>query len=176
MVYLLLADGFEEVEALEPTDILRRGGVDVKTVGICDKRVTGSHNITVEADISIDDVSAEGMEALILPGGPGHTLIEQNEKAKELIMKAASDSILAAICASPSIIGKMGLLEGKKATCFPGYEECLKGAALTREKAVKDGNIITARGAGAASEFGFLILAALKGRETADKIKEVMQY
>ena len=176
MVYVLLADGFEEVEAIETIDILRRGGVNLQTVGINGKRVTGSHKITVEADILIDEVSANEMEALILPGGPGHQLIEKSQKAKDLIMKAYSDCILAAICAAPSILGKMGLLNGKKATCFPGYEEYLQGALVTGEKAQTDGNIITARGAGAASDFGFSILTALKGEQTALNIKEVMQY
>lgn len=176
MVYVLLVDGFEEIEAIEPIDILRRGGVELKTVGVYKKIVTGSHGISVEADIEIGEVSEEDMELLILPGGPGHELIEKSDRAKELILKAAKDSLLAAICASPFILGRMGLLNGKKATCFPGYEKYLTGAFKTDGKAVRDGNIITGKGAGAAAEFGFLILSVLKGQKAADEIKDVMQY
>jgi len=177
MVYVLLVDGFEEIEAIEPIDILRRGGVGVKTVGVYDKYATGSHNIRVEADITIDEVSVEDMELLMLPGGPGHGLLEESEKAKELIFAAVEKgAFLTAICASPSILGKLGLLEGKKATCFPGFEEFLKGAKVSLAKVERDGKIITGKGAGAAAEFGFLMLEALKDKQTADKIREVMQY
>ena len=176
MVYVLLADGFEEVEAIEPIDILRRGGVSVATVGIFGKYVTGSHNIKIEADITIDEVSPFDMELLMLPGGPGHTSIEKSAKARELILYAHKNSMLSAICASPSIIGKMGLLKGKKATCYPGFEKYLDGALVVSDKAVADGNIITGKGAGAASEFGFLMLSALKGKETANSVRDGMQY
>ena len=177
MVYVLLVDGFEEIEAIEPIDILRRGGVDLKTVGVYKKSVTGSHGITVEADLAIEDVSVEDMELLMLPGGPGHGKIEESEEAKKLIMSAVQKNCwLAAICASPSILGKMGLLNGKKATCFPGYEKFLQGAVSTLNKVEKDGKFITGKGAGAAAEFGFAMLEVLMGKETADKIKEGMQY
>lgn len=176
MVYVLLVDGFEEIEAIEPVDILRRGGVEVKTVGVYKKEVTGSHQIKIEADIEIDDV-ADDMTLLMLPGGPGHNLIFESEKARELILKAKQKDIyISAICASPSILGRLGLLEGKRATCFPGFEEYLEGAILSSEKAVSDGKIITGKGAGAAAEFGFLMLEALKGKEIAQEIKDGMQY
>ncbi len=177
MVYVLLVDGFEEIEAIEPVDILRRGGVLVKTVGVYEKTVKGSHDITIEADILIDEVLPDDMELLMLPGGPGHGLIWESQKAKELILEAdKKNCFVTAICASPSILGKMGLLKGKKATCFPGFEEFLEDALISEEKVVRDGKIITAKGAGAAAEFGFLMLSALKGEETAQKIREVMQY
>ena len=177
MVYVLLVEGFEEIEAIEPIDILRRGGVEVKTVGVNDKVVCGSHGIKVEADTDIAGVVREDMELLMLPGGPGHGNIEKSEEAVELIKYAyEKDILLTAICASPSILGKMGLLKGKKATCFPGFEEFLEGAELSGEKAVRDGNIITGKGAGAAADFGFLMLEALKGKAVADNIKDVMQY
>lgn len=177
MVYVLLADGFEEIEAIEPIDILRRGGVDVKTVGINDKFVTGSHNIKIEADISIDEISLDDMELLMLPGGPGHTNIEKSEKAMELLNDAYKKGVyISAICASPSIIGKIGMLKGKKATCFPGYEKFLHGATIVADKAVSDGQMITGKGAGAASEFGFCMLQALKGDKIANEIKSSMQY
>lgn len=177
MIYELLTDGFEEIEAIEPLDILRRGGLSVKTVGISGKNVIGAHGIKIEADILIDEVSENDMELLILPGGPGHTGIEESARAAELIRYAFDNDIyLAAICASPSILGRAGLLKGKKATCFPGFEEFLTGAKYLPDKAVRDGKIITARGAGAASEFGFMLLSALKGSEAAEKIKRDMQY
>ena len=177
MVYVLLADGFEEVEAIEPVDILRRGGVNVKTVGLNNKNVTGAHDITVEADILLEEVSLDNAQLIMLPGGPGHTNIEENGRAKDLIKNAYEKGIfISAICASPSILGKMGILENKTATCFPGYEKFLKGAVVSSEKAVRDGKIITGKGAGAAADFGFLMLEVLKDKETADKIRSAMQY
>ena len=122
MIYELLVDGFEEIEALTPVDILRRGGMEVQTVGVNGKRVTGAHNILVEADILLEDVIWEQMDMLILPGGPGHFRISESAEAVRLIRLAAEKNCyLAAICASPSILGKLGLLKGKKATCFPGF-------------------------------------------------------
>ena len=177
MIYVLLVDGFEEIEAIEPIDILRRGGLLVKTVGVNSEFVTGAHDIVVKADILIDEVSLDNAEILMLPGGAGHVNIEKSEKATDLIKKAYNNGIyVTAICASPSILGKMGLLKGKKATCFPGFEEFLEGADYSDEKVVCDGKIITAKGAGAAAEFGFCMLEKLKGKETANKIKDVMQY
>lgn len=177
MVYVLLADGFEEVEAIEPIDILRRGGVDVKTVGVTGKVVTGSHGIPVTADIEINEVDGENMELLMLPGGAGHELLDASNAVHALINYAVANGIyISAICAAPSILGKKMLLEGKKATCFPGYEKYLYGADITGDKAVTDGKFITGKGAGAAGEFGFAMLALLKDKATADKIKEIMQY
>ena len=177
MVYVLLADGFEEVEAIEPIDILRRGGVEVKTVGVTGKTVTGSHGITVTADIEINEVDGDDMELLMLPGGPGHELLDASNAVHALISYAVANGIyVSAICAAPSIIGKKMLLEGKKATCFPGYEKYLYGAEVVPDKAAQDGKVITGKGAGAASDFGFLMLAALKDKATADKINETMKY
>ncbi len=177
MVYVMLADGFEETEAIEPIDILRRGGADVRTVGVKGKSVKGAHGVIVTADIGMDEADPEDMELLMLPGGAGHEILDASNEVHSLISYAVSNGIyIAAICAAPSIIGKRMILEGKKATCFPGYEKYLYGAEVTGEKVVTDGKIITAKGAGAASDFGFAMLAALKNKETADKIKEIMQY
>ncbi|MCH5211124.1 MAG: DJ-1/PfpI family protein [Oscillospiraceae bacterium] len=177
MVYVMLADGFEETEAIEPIDILRRGGVEVKTVGVKGKTVTSSHGITVIADIEITEVEPEEMEMLMLPGGAGHEILDASNEVHGLINYAVANGIyISAICAAPSIIGKKMILEDKNATCFPGYEKYLYGANVTKEKAVIDGKIITAKGAGAASDFGFLMLEVLKDKETAVKIKEIMQY
>ncbi len=177
MIYVLLAPGFEEIEALTPIDILRRCGADVLTAGILDKKVCGSHNITVEADILIDEIKKEDMTCLIVPGGPGYVNIENSEKAISLIKYAAeNDILLCAICAAPSILGNLGILDGKCATCFPGYEEFLKGANVSSEKALADGNIITGKGAGAAAEFGFLIAKYAINEQKAEEIKKAMQY
>ena len=177
MVYVLLVDGFEEIEALTPVDILRRCEIPVKTVGVFGKYVKGSHNINVEADILIDEVSLSDMKLLMLPGGPGYPNYDKSEKVTELINYASDNGIfISAICAAPSVIGKMGLLSGKKATCFPGFEEFLLGAEVVSDKAVIDGKFITGKGAGAAADFGFLMAEVLSDKETADKIKKSMQY
>lgn len=177
MVYVMLADGFEEVEAIEPIDILKRGGVEVTTVGVKGRIVTGAHGITVTADIEINEVNPENMELLMLPGGAGHEILDASNEVHGLINYAVVNGLyISAICASPSILGKKMMLEGKKATCFPGFEKYLYGAETVSDKTVVDGKIITGKGAGAASEFGFAMLEILKDKETADEIKEIMQY
>ena len=177
MIYVVLADGFEEIEALEPVDIMRRAGLMVATVGIAGKTVRGSHGIEVNADLDMSGVEPEKMDVLVLPGGPGHELLDASNETHYLINTAhARGAYIAAICAAPSVIGKKGLLREKKATCFPGYEDYLYGAELSDEKAVVDGKFITARGAGAAAEFGFAIVRELCGNKTADDLRAAMQY
>lgn len=178
MVYVILADGFEEIEAIEPIDILRRGGVDVKTASIMPtKQVTGAHGIKIEADIMISDIDTNSMQMLILPGGEGHILLDASNKVHALINHALLNNIyIAAICASPSILGKKQILDGKKATCYPGFEKYCYGAKMTGEKAVIDNYIITGKGPGAASDFGFLMLSVLKDSQTVLRLKDAMQY
>lgn len=177
MIYVLLADGFEDIEALEPVDILRRAEIDVKTVGVMGKTATSSHNVTVFADMEITDVDVSDMDMLVLPGGPGYPNLENSDKVQKLIRYAAENDIyIAAICASPSIIGKLGLLSGKNYTCFPGFEEFVKDGIYSAEKAVLDGKFLTGKGAGAASDFGFKIVEIFKGKDLADKLKTQMQY
>lgn len=178
MVYVLLADGFEEIEALEPIDIMRRADIEVKTVSIMNTNVvTGAHGIPVIADIKIDNVNTADMDLLMLPGGAGHQLLDASNDVHGLINEALiGGKYIAAICASPSILGKKQLLMDKKATCFPGFEQYCYGAEIVHDKAVIDGKIITGRGAGAASDFGFLIVSVLKDKETADRLMETMQY
>ena len=178
MVYLILADGFEEIEAIEPLDILRRGGVTVKTVSIMNSiNVKGAHGITLKADISVSDVDVNDMDMLLLPGGQGHTLLDASNEVHALINHAIThNKYIAAICASPSILGKKQILADKKATCYPGFESLCYGAEMTMEKAVIDGKIITGRGPGAASDFGFMALSILKDADTANKLKDEMQY
>ncbi len=177
MVYLFLADGFEECEALVPLDILRRGGIEVKTVGIGKDLICGSHNITVKTDIIDRDASFVDLNAVILPGGmPGTTNLENSKAVKEAIVFAKDNKkLICAICAAPKILGGMGLLKGKRATCFPSFEEYLLGAEISDNFVVRDGNIITAKGAGVAFEFGFEILTALKDKFTTENLKKTMQ-
>lgn len=176
MIYLLLVDGFEEIEALTPVDVLRRCGADILTVGVQGKTAVGAHNIPVECDILFEEINKENMEMLILPGGPGHTSLKA-EKVLDLIRYADSRGIyIASICAAPSVVGEMGLLSGKKATCFPGFEAELKGADVLGVKVVTDGKYITAKGAGAASEFAFKLAELVCGEEKAENIKNAMQY
>ncbi len=178
MVYLFLANGFEECEAITPLDILRRANVEVKTVGIGSNTITGSHNIPVNCDTVNKDLNFEDLEAIILPGGiPGTPNLEKDKTVQSAIDYCVdNDLLICAICAAPSILGHKGILNGKKATCYPGFENELLGAEIINEKTVSDQNIITARGAGAASEFGFKILEYLKGREAANQIKNAMKF
>ena len=178
MVYVFLADGFEEIEALAPVDILRRGGIEVKTVGIGSKTVTGSHNISVLCDLPENEVDFYSIEAVVLPGGmPGTLNLEKSITVNKAIDFACKNGkIIGAICAAPSILGKKGLLSGKNATCFPGFEKYLSGARVLDTPVVRDGEIITSCGAGAALEFGFCLLAALKDEPAADKLRQNMKY
>lgn len=177
MIYMLLTDGFEDIEALETLDILRRAGIDTKTVGISASSVKSSHNVTVIADLTFSETDFSDMTMLILPGGPGHTAFSESENVLNLINLAFGKGIpIAAICASPSVIGKMGLLKGKRFTCFPGFENMVKGGIYSPEKVVCDGQFITARGAGAASDFGFEIVKFFKGEFFKDELKRQMQY
>lgn len=179
MIYVFLADGFEEAEALCPVDILRRGGIDVKTVGVTGKTVTGSHGIPVVADITADETSTDGLEGIVLPGGlPGTTNLEKNETVQKFIDFSSENGLfIGAICAAPSVLGHKGLLNGKKAICFPGFEAELLGAEIVDRPAVRDGNIITGWGAGGAFEFGFLLLEAIGGdSEKAEALRRNMKY
>lgn len=176
MIYMLFTDGFEEIEAIEPLDILKRCGGEVKMLGVSDINVTGSHGVTVRCDMLINQADLSDADAIILPGGPGHKGLD-TEYVKNEVLKANDKGIIvAAICAAPSILGGWGILKGKKATCFPGFEGMLLGAELSGEKCVTDGNIITAKGAGAAADFGFALAKKLFGDEKAAEIKAAMQY
>ena len=179
MIYLFLADGFEECEALAPLDILRRANIEISTVGVTGEYVTGSHNICVKSDILIENIVLnEDLEAIILPGGiPGTPNLENNQMVQKAIDFAFENKILiCAICAAPSILGHKNLLNGKKATCYPGFETELSSAQYVIEPVVSDGNIITSCGAGAAFDFGFEILSKLKDKATADLLSVQMQY
>lgn len=176
MVYIFLADGFEEIEAITPLDLLRRAGTKVSTVGINGKTVEGSHHLKIEADLLPEEVSLESAEMLILPGGVGHTLLGESSFVKDAIFYAAEHDIpITAICASPSLLGKWGLLQGKKATCFPGYEEMLKGATFLNVPVVTDGITTTSRGAGCSLLFGLELVRILHGEDVSREIGESIQ-
>ena len=179
MVYVFLAKGFEEIEALAPVDILRRAGVDVKTVGVTGKQVRGTHNISVSCDITIGEVDFNNLEGIILPGGmPGTTNLENNEKVNEFVNFAAKNGkIIGAICAAPIILGHKGLLRGKNVVCYTGFEKELDGAHILDRPAVRDKNIITGWGAGGAIDFALLYLEAItESEEIAKKTARSMRY
>lgn len=177
MFYVFLADGFEETEALAPVDVMRRAKLDVNTVGVTGSEVTGSHNITVKADILLSDVKLDDIDGVILPGGmPGTLNLEKSLGVINAVKYAyENEKIVAAICAAPSILGHLGYLENRKATCFPGFETELKGAEYTAAHTEADGNVITAKGAGCAVEFGHAIVSKALSKEKADKVIGDMQ-
>ena len=176
MIYLFLANGFEEIEALCPLDLLRRAGLEVTTVGIGGEMICGSHGITVAADIPDTLFADSNPDMLILPGGmPGAKNLDESRVVDTALRVAArKGAYLAAICAAPMVLGKRGLLEGKRATCFPGFEKELVGATVAAERVVRDGNIITAKGMGVALEFGLALVAALKGEDAAAALKKAV--
>ncbi len=179
MIYVFLANGFEEIEALAPVDFLLRAGVDVKTVGVSGKFCRGAHGINVEADILPEDVVlGDNLQGIILPGGmPGAENLNNSDDVQKAIDYCAENGkIIGAICAAPFILGRKGLLKGKNATCFPGFEGELKGASLLESGVVTDGAIVTAKGAGVAWEFGAAICSVLMGEEKAQQILRGIQW
>ena len=179
MVYVFLANGFEEIEALGFTDILRRADIEVSTVSIyTDLKVTGSHGISVLADMSICELDLNEIDALVLPGGmPGTLNLQVERKVNDIIDYAVNNrKIIGAICAAPMILGEKKLLDDKKATCYPGFEEKLHGAYATGERVVKDDIFVTSKGAGTVQDFAHCFIKIFKGEEVADKIISSMQY
>ncbi len=178
MLYMFFADGFEEVEAIATLDVIRRAGLPITSVGIENKTVTGSHNISVLCDITADKlVFDDDTDGIILPGGmPGTTNLMNNAVVDNFIDSCySSDKIICAICAAPMILGRKGLLDGKEAVCFPGFENELKGAIISDKFVCNSDGIITAKGMGSAIDFGLEIVAELLNRETADKLKSTLQ-
>ena len=177
MVYLFLADGFEEIEALQTLDLLRRANIDVLTVGVTGKVANGSHKIPVVCDIDCASLPYNSdFDMIILPGGmPGSTNLDKAECVEKYIKLALeNDKLICAICAAPFILGKRGILKGKNATCFPGFENQLEGATVVDAGVVRDGNIITGRAMGSAHDFALTILEALQGKEAADKMRKTI--
>lgn len=177
MVYVFLANGFEEVEAITPIDYLRRAGIDTVTVGVTGKYVTGTHGIEIKCDITADEADITKVDGIVLPGGMPGTLNLENSDVVQSAIDYCTDRglLIAAICAAPSILGHKNILQDKNAVCFPGFESELYGANIVSEYAVTDKNIITAKGAGSASEFAFEIINYLCDKETAQNVRSVVQ-
>lgn len=178
-VSVFLADGFEEIEGLTVVDLMRRAGIDVETVSIMEKKkVMGSHKIVVKADVKFEKADFSETKMLVLPGGlTGTENLKAHEGLERLIRKFHEEGkYLAAICAAPTILAGMGLLEGKKATCYPSMEKELVGAEALEEAAVTDGTITTGRGMGASIAFALQLIKVLRDQEIADTIAEKIVY
>lgn len=175
MIYIILGTGFEEMEALVPCDLLRRGKVDVRLVGIGGLEITGGHGITVKADCTEQEADWSAAELLVLPGGLGGVAsIEGSKTVMDAIR--AHEGPLAAICAAPTVLARLGLTDGLRATCYPGMEEQMGNAQMLAEDTVADGRILTGRAAGAAFSFGLALLERLQGREVADRVAAEVVY
>ena len=178
-VYEFLATGFEEVEAMIPLDIMRRAGVDFKTVSVTGSLVVESaHGVKIEADMLIEDADFGDADLLMLPGGlPGATNLNAHAGVrKALVEHNVRGKMIGAICAAPMVLGGLGMLEGKRATCYPGFEKYLEGAEYTNELCTVDGNITTGEGPAAALPYAYKLLAALTDAKTADGIADGMMY
>lgn len=179
MVYVLLADGFEEIEAVAPIDLMRRAGIEVKTVGIGSRAVRGSHGIYLEADILSDSVELDGtLEGIVLPGGSrgAQNLDKSDFTGKAVRFAFENGAVVAAICAAPYVLGHIGVLKGKRATCYPGFENELTGAEYTAQSVSVDGKLITANGAGSAVEFGAALVSVLVSSDKSSEILKGIQY
>lgn len=175
----LLAEGFEEIEALMPVDVLRRGGVDVSTVSITSERaVKGAHGVTVEADMTFDEADFDGADMVLLPGGmPGAANLDVHSGVRNVLIDYANKGKrIGAICAAPMVLGRLGLLKGRNATCYPGFEKYLEGATTNSELFVIDGNIITGKGPAAAFDYSLAILSLLCGDQTAEQVGDGMGH
>ena len=172
MIYVFLADGFEETEAICPLDILRRAGLEVYTVSVSGRKsVLSSRKIPVEADLLLEELTEKTPEGVVLPGGmPGAKNLNIPAVRKTVQACADAGGVVGAICAAPFILGEMGLLRGRNATCYPGFENSLEGATYRKEPAVEDGNLVTAIGMGASVRFGLALVRLLKDGETAERI------
>lgn len=179
-VYVFLANGFEDIEALIPIDVLRRGGVEVVTVSVVEgsQIVETSHRVQVMADAMFDDCDFSDADLLVLPGGmPGASNLNNHEGVRQALLKQnAAGKRVAAICAAPLVLGGLGILRGKQATCYPGFEQTLEGATYTGELCTTDGNVTTGEGPAAAFPFAYELLKQLKDADTAHKVATSMRY
>ncbi|HYF75332.1 MAG TPA: DJ-1 family glyoxalase III [Candidatus Nitrosocosmicus sp.] len=176
-VNIYLAEGFEEIEAITVVDVLRRADFDARMISITGKKeVKGAHNITVTADELFENADNLGADMLVLPGGmPGTRYLGEHKGLREVILDFAErNKLIAAICAAPSILGRMGLLDGKKAVCYPGFEETLKGAVIGEDVISQEGNYITSKGPGTAIYFALRLVELLSDKETAEELREGM--
>lgn len=175
--YVFFAEGFEEIEAITITDVLRRADVPTDMISITGKlAVTGAHGMTVHTDVLFEEADFSGNEILILPGGlPGANNLNAHAGLKEKLLKYHKEGKpVAAICAAPLVLGGLNILQNKEAACYPGFEHKMLGATVSEQLAVKSGNVITGRGPGAAFNFALEIVAELKGKDIADGLSEGM--
>ena len=179
-MYVFLADGFEEIEALAPVDVMRRAGLSVTTVSVTGNLVVqGAHGIPVVADAAFDKLDYADAALLFLPGGlPGATNLEAHAGLGKLLVTKAGEEgvVVSAICAAPLVLGGLGILQGKQATCYPGFENTMKGATYTAAKVTVDGDIITACGPGAAWGLGFTFVEHFCGADIANELRQGMQF
>lgn len=175
MVYILLGTGFEETEAIAPLDLLRRAGIQVMTVGLNGKTVYGGHGIGVEADIAIEEMDLTALDMIVLPGGLGGVASARASKPAMDALRFAweNDKFVAAICAGPTVLADLGITDNKNAVCYPGCEDGMGSAnVLPDAPCTRDGHLITGASAGCAISFGLALIAALKGQEAADTVKQ----
>jgi 4-methyl-5(b-hydroxyethyl)-thiazole monophosphate biosynthesis len=178
-VLVFLADGFEEIEGLTVVDLLRRAKIDTTTVSIMDqKQIMGAHEIPVIADVMFDEIKEEKADMVVLPGGmPGTLNLKAHKGVEAMILSNYNeDRYIAAICAAPSVFAQLGLLDGKTATSYPGFEEVLEKSNYVYDKVAVDGKIITSRGLGTAIEFAAKIIEILKDKKTAEEVLESIIY
>lgn len=174
MVYVLLGTGFEETEAIAPIDLMRRAGIQVLTVGVDGKAITGGHGITVEADITLDQMDLTDLEMIVLPGGLGGVATARSSQAALDALRFAyeNDKYVAAICAGPTVLAELGIIGNKMATCYPGCEGGMGEATVVNAACVTAGKLITGASAGCAIGFGLALIEALKGKEAATQIEK----
>lgn len=174
MVYVMLGTGFEEVEAITPVDLMRRAGIEVYTVGINGPIVRGSHNIAIEADLTLEQMDPDQAEMILLPGGLGGVAsIRGSEQTLQGVRRVYDNGgYVAAICAGPTVLADLGITNGKEAVCYPGQEEHMASAKIQNQAAHRDGRVITGASAGCAVEFALEAIAALRGRDVADHIRK----
>ena len=174
MVAILLADGFEEVEAITPADFLRRAGLDVRLVGVTGRQVKGGHDIVVSSDMTLEELRGDPDVVVVPGGGKGAENLAASAPALALIRRMHADGkMIAAICASPAVVlHKAGILAGRRVTCFPGFEGRLTGCTFSEERVVVDGNIVTSRSPGTAAEFSLALVELLVGKEKAESIRD----
>lgn len=177
-VVVFLADGFEECEGLAVIDLLRRAGAQVLTASIMGRLdIKAAHGVFIKADVLAEDVDFGQADMVVLPGGgEGTENLSKNDIVKEQCLSFAKDKMLAAICAAPSVLAGLGLLEGRKAVVYPGMENVMKGAVMTDAPAVVDGNIITGRGPGACFDFALELICQLMGEEKSEEIRRQIVY
>lgn len=179
MVYLFLADGFEEVEAITPFDFLKRANFLVTTVGVEKQKIKAAHGLEIFCDVEIKNLNLtlKEKDLIILPGGlQGTKNLYLNQLVLKYVNEAFKNAYIGAICAAPSILGRLNLLNGKKACCYPGFEKYLKGATVLNSPVVVDENIITSKGAGTAQRFSFELIRVLSDLENANYVKEQVQF